>query len=186
MIKCLNVQSIFWSVVFSAASLLTSISAHAQIDHISQEKKITCASNQYRRSTCDVGGIILQAQLIQQHSRTECIEGVSFGIDQTSIWVDKGCRATFIVDVAPDLDEGKTVACASIGNRPKSCAVARMFISGVELIRQDSRAACIEDYSFGFTDKAIWVKHGCRGLFRVYGMSPFSSLEDASSEQGAE
>ncbi len=39
--------------------------------------------------------------------------------------------------------------------------------AGVTLLRQYSRADCKRDYSWGYSDSAIWVDHGCRAEFEV-------------------
>jgi hypothetical protein len=36
-------------------------------------------------------------RLSKQRSREACVEGVSWGFDRDGIWVDKGCRAEFVV-----------------------------------------------------------------------------------------
>ena len=36
-------------------------------------------------------------ELSRQHSESACVMGESFGFDVDRIWVDKGCRADFLV-----------------------------------------------------------------------------------------
>jgi DUF3011 family protein len=57
---------------------------------------ITCSSDDMRRHYCDVDagrGV----RLLRQRSDAECREGYSWGYDRRGIWVDRGCRADFMV-----------------------------------------------------------------------------------------
>ncbi len=57
---------------------------------------VTCESNRQRRNECalrEAGSVHLDKQL----SRTECIEGRTWGLTDDGIWVDDGCRAVFAV-----------------------------------------------------------------------------------------
>lgn len=62
-----------------------------------RERQITCESANYRYTYCRVytGG---SARLVHKLSDRPCIEGNTWGYDSRGIWVDKGCRATFVVD----------------------------------------------------------------------------------------
>jgi hypothetical protein len=57
--------------------------------------RITCESWSYRFASCYTGLFIEYVQLEQQHSRTACVLGSTWGYDANSIWVNNGCRATF-------------------------------------------------------------------------------------------
>ncbi|MGZ3743669.1 MAG: DUF3011 domain-containing protein [Pseudobdellovibrionaceae bacterium] len=63
------------------------------------EESINCASSGYRFNSCyPASGLrIRYAQLSRQDSRTQCIEGETWGYDNNRIWVDKGCRGEFRV-----------------------------------------------------------------------------------------
>ncbi len=55
---------------------------------------VTCESQDGRRRACawtDRG----RPQLIEQLSRTSCIEGRTWGYDRSGLWVDQGCRGRF-------------------------------------------------------------------------------------------
>jgi hypothetical protein len=57
---------------------------------------VTCASNDGRRSFCEVdtrNGVML----MREHSDRRCREGSTWGFDRRGIWVDRGCRADFEV-----------------------------------------------------------------------------------------
>jgi hypothetical protein len=63
------------------------------------EEFISCASSKYRFNSCyPANGLrIRYAQLSRQDSRSQCLEGDSWGYDNNRIWVDKGCRGEFRV-----------------------------------------------------------------------------------------
>ena len=57
---------------------------------------ITCSSDSGKRNYCPAdtrGGV----QLVRQRSDARCTQGYSWGYDQRGIWVDRGCRADFVV-----------------------------------------------------------------------------------------
>lgn len=59
----------------------------------------------------------------------------------------------------------RTLDCASNDNRLHRCLADTR--GGVQLIRQYSRARCIEGRSWGYDHRGIWVSHGCRARFHV-------------------
>jgi hypothetical protein len=57
---------------------------------------ITCSSNNGKRNYCPADtrrGV----QMVRQRSDARCTQGYSWGYDQRGIWVDRGCRADFVV-----------------------------------------------------------------------------------------
>lgn len=56
---------------------------------------VTCTSDDGRHRTCAWDGRHGRPVLIENISRTRCVEGRNWGYDSTSIWVDRGCRARF-------------------------------------------------------------------------------------------
>jgi Protein of unknown function (DUF3011) len=61
-----------------------------------QGKTVTCSSDNGRRNFCNVdtrGGVRLSRQI----SGSACIQNQTWGWDNNGIWVDRGCRAEFIV-----------------------------------------------------------------------------------------
>jgi len=61
-------------------------------------RTIGCASNDNRRRRCSTGFEEISAvRLMSQQSTASCTEGTSWGHDETGVWVDRGCRATFEV-----------------------------------------------------------------------------------------
>ncbi len=72
--------------------LLAALSIYGQ----GQSQTITCSSNNGRRNVCNVntrGGVRISRQI----SGTPCIQDQTWGWDNNSVWVDRGCRAEFIV-----------------------------------------------------------------------------------------
>jgi len=62
-----------------------------------RERHITCGSKNFQYRYCRVytGG---RVRLVNQLSHKYCDEGRSWGYDSQGIWVDKGCKADFVVD----------------------------------------------------------------------------------------
>ena len=64
--------------------------------HASAQTVVTCESSDGRRQLCPVntsGGVTLHRQL----SSTACVQGRNWNINPTTIWVNGGCRAQFLV-----------------------------------------------------------------------------------------
>lgn len=61
------------------------------------ERRITVQSDNHRlsRARIDLDG--MRVRLVHRRSDAPCIEGVSWGYDRRGIWVDRGCRADFVV-----------------------------------------------------------------------------------------
>ena len=129
---------------------------------------IYCASDDMRRHGCPVdtrGGV----ELARQKSEARCIYDRTWGYDDRGIWVDRGCRADFVVgQVAWEgFGEGFNVYCASDDGGRETCPVdARR---GVRLIRQRSGSPCVLGQTWGYGLRGIWVDRGCRADFRVAG-----------------
>jgi hypothetical protein len=108
-------------------------------------------------------------QLTKQLSRSGCIEGKSWGFDNKGIWVDKGCRAEFVLAGPAYSSVGRTttqaVVCESVNNTRHHCATDTKF--GVQLTNQLSKNNCVFNQSWGYDDKGIWVDKGCRAEFSV-------------------
>ena len=61
---------------------------------------------------------------------------------------------------------GQVIRCESNDGRTRECAANTR--AGVQLVRQLSRAACIQGRSWGYGRNGIWVSDGCRAEFRTY------------------
>jgi hypothetical protein len=64
---------------------------------LANERHITCGSLNYGYNYCRIytGGRVRLSHQISKHS---CSQGDSWGYDSQGVWVDKGCRADFVVD----------------------------------------------------------------------------------------
>lgn len=60
-------------------------------------KLIKCESLDRRARRCD-GETGSGVRMVKQLSRTECVEGRSWGFDAHGVWVEGGCRAEFELD----------------------------------------------------------------------------------------
>jgi hypothetical protein len=136
----------------------------SQINSISTDY-VGCASVDGRRSVCNVNGRILKASLYNQSSNSPCTQGTSWGADETYIWVDKGCRATFRVDVASSTSR-TIISCYSQDGRRSSCRAPGRILSA-DLGSVYSQSPCTEGTSWGFNKDIDWLDQGCRASFEV-------------------
>jgi len=126
---------------------------------------VQCNSQGNRYRECRVGNW-RGAQLISQSSNAPCVEGRSWGYGQGMLWVDQGCAGTFAPTWGhwnPGGGGVRTMSCNSENNRPRQCNTGGW--RGAQLVRQTSRASCVEGQSWGFRNGAIWVDRGCAGEF---------------------
>ena len=139
-------------------------------------QRFRCESIDGRTSQCRVdtrGGVVL----VEQLSRSACIEGRSWGWDRRGVWVAQGCRAEFEVGGGYGGHPGggygdgwgggyggeSVIRCESRSGRQNYCPMD--VRRGVVLVRQLSRGACIEGRTWGWDRRGVWVAEGCRGEF---------------------
>jgi hypothetical protein len=129
----------------------------------------------YRHCRADTrNGVVL----LRQYSGSPCILDRTWGYDHRGIWVDEGCRAEFALGSRghryDDFDrrgaygpprESQTLYCESTDGRHRRCNTS--VRRGARLMRQASKAPCTEGHSWGWDRDGIWVRHGCRGDFKV-------------------
>lgn len=129
---------------------------------------VRCKSDDERVNRCGVEGRIWNVQLERQYSGSPCVRGETWGFDENSIWVDRGCRADFRVWAGAEA-RGRVaiVRCSSDDEGLNRCGVEGDIID-VELERQVSGSPCIERQTWGFERNLIWVNRGCRADFRVW------------------
>ena len=152
---------------------------------------LTCASEDGRRHYCSAdtrGGVTMQ----RQRSGSPCTQGTTWGFDQNGVWVDRGCRADFMVNTKPSdsnhdrdgdrerdhdrdrdrrdwqgRDETLQLTCSSDDGGRHYC---ESDIQGkATLTRQRSGSPCREGYSWGYDRRGVWVDHGCRADFQLLG-----------------
>ena len=68
------------------------------LDNRFQGQTITCSSDDGRRNHCDVNLQDATVRMTRQVGGSQCREGRTWGTDQRGIWVDRGCRAEFVVE----------------------------------------------------------------------------------------
>ncbi|MGA8595219.1 MAG: DUF3011 domain-containing protein [Bryobacteraceae bacterium] len=134
---------------------------------------ITCSSDNGKRRYCPAntrGGV----KLGRQRSGSPCKLNYSWGFDQRGIWVDRGCRADFIlgrVSAAPvppprpPVAQPLIITCSS-NNMSRNYCPANTT-RGVTLRRQLSGSVCRQGVTWGYDKRGIWVDRGCRAEFVV-------------------
>ena len=146
------------------AGAFTAAPSHAT----GRDRLVTCESQDGRLRQCalDARG---EVRLVRQLSRSDCVEGRTWGAGRGGLWVSDGCRGEFLVSDRPrrarGVSEDGFLRCESKDGRSSRCPVDAS--RGVELVRQLSRSACIRGQNWGWDESAIWVSAGCRAEFRV-------------------
>jgi hypothetical protein len=132
---------------------------------------IECHSPNFQPNECDSG--FRQAQLVRQISRAPCIEGETWGIRRGVIWVSDGCAAEFAAVGRPGGGQGwgggggaVQVECRSEDHRFARCGNSR---APARLLRQISRAPCVEGRTWGVDRDGLWVDQGCAAVFQQGG-----------------
>ncbi len=123
---------------------------------------LTCESVGNRRRECRLRSAPSLATLERQLSNTACVQGSTFGVSGSVLWVDRGCRGRFRIT---PLWESYTLSCNSEGMRRQECRTRSSSI--VRLVRTTSRSRCIEGHSWGHSGSTLWVDRGCAGVFEV-------------------
>jgi len=132
--------------------------------------RVVCESLEGRRAQCSADttrGVALGQQL----SKAPCIvgEGWGFDADRDLIWVDRGCRAEFLLGRSADLPRTQTldapVTCESKDGRRTECAADTS--AGVQIVRSLGEKPCRFGNEWGYDAKGIWVAKGCRAEFVV-------------------
>ena len=62
--------------------------------------KLVCASKDGRASRCRTDFRIKRADVDKRYSNSPCEYGRSWGYDSNEVWVDRGCRARFVLTPA--------------------------------------------------------------------------------------
>lgn len=132
-----------------------------------------CDSENGMRKRCrlDTGKGV---RLIHRISSSPCSFGSTWGFDENEIWVRRGCRAEFQIDVVPAAIEAKSripahatlIRCESEDNATKRCAASAF--TDVEVKEQLSEKVCEKGKSWRVDKGAIVVKTGCRAVFAVW------------------
>ena len=142
--------------------------------------QMTCASDDGRRHYCPVN-TSRGVRLVNQRSKTACVQGSTWGYDRKGVWVDRGCRADFFVAAEQGGEPGygpgprppynaPTINCSSNNGKRNFCSADTS--RGVSLVRQISGSQCIQGDTWGYNRGQIWVDRGCRADFRLGGGGP--------------
>jgi hypothetical protein len=79
-----------------AGAAFFGVSAHAQdIDH-DHGRTFACESTDGQRKDCQ-SDVSSGVRMVRQLGDTSCVEGYNWGRDEHGVWVDRGCRAEFMV-----------------------------------------------------------------------------------------
>jgi hypothetical protein len=128
------------------------------------QERITCESNNNRRSTCYIRDLDQQSvRLVDRLSSAACINGRSWGTNRDGIWVDEGCRARFSYDVSGG--RRGSLTCESEDGDLKNCRVPGLVENSVRLTKRLSNSSCINGRTWGTMPDIIWVESGCRAEF---------------------
>jgi hypothetical protein len=159
------------TLLLTAAALLAAACtvpspASAQPGYGGPPPRITCSSNDGRRNWCDIGPT-RDVRLVRQISGSACIRDNTWGVDRRGLWVDRGCRAEFVVGRGgpPPPPQARIVNCSSNDGRRNWCDIGPN--RDVRIARQISGSACIRDNTWGVDRRGLWVDRGCRADFRV-------------------
>jgi hypothetical protein len=133
-------------------------------------RTLVCESDgRLRRCSADLRWGV---ELTHQLSKRDCIRNDTWGWDEDGVWVDRGCRAEFAIRAPRRRDDrsyggGETIRCESKDDRKHFCPADTSF--GVELRKQLSVSECKFRESWGYGERGIWVRNGCRADFTVLG-----------------
>lgn len=135
-------------------------------------REITCESrnSSYRECTTGFRG---RAQLVRQLSSQPCVAGRNWSSRPGMVWVNHGCRASFVEErggiggggVGVGVDPDYNVTCSSEDNRRKTCAWNAQA-GAPRMVEQLSRVSCVEGRTWGYSSRnGLWVDRGCRARF---------------------
>jgi hypothetical protein len=129
---------------------------------------LVCESEDGRRHRCAADLRFGIVEVNRQLGHRDCILNDTWGWNESGVWVDRGCRAEFVIRPerrAEPRYHTETVLCESRDSHQHFCAAETRF--GVELRRQLSVSTCTFGESWGYGERGIWVKNGCRAEFSV-------------------
>jgi hypothetical protein len=165
-----NLRLILFAAVFIALSA-SHLSAQSGTTY-RDGPRITCASDDGNRHYC-AADTRYGVRMVNQRSGSPCKQGYSWGYDRRGIWVDRGCRADFIVRVVyappppprPPVPGGGVITCSSDNWGRQFCPADTRY--GVRMVNQRSGSPCRKGYSWDYDRRGIWVDRGCRADFAL-------------------
>ncbi|MBB5339331.1 DUF3011 domain-containing protein [Tunturiibacter gelidoferens] len=161
-----TIKLLLISTLLIAGTSVVTTSATAQPGYGGPPPRITCSSNDGRRNWCDIGPS-RDVRMARQISGSPCVRDSTWGVDRRGLWVDRGCRAEFIVGRGgpPPPPPARIVTCSSNDGRRNWCDIGPS--RDVRLNRQISGSPCVRDSTWGLDRRGLWVDRGCRADFRV-------------------
>jgi hypothetical protein len=144
----------------------------------SAQSRLECESRDYQYNFCTTPNGVQSARLVEQRSRSACIEGRSWGWDRRGIWVSGGCEGVF--DYTGMRPAGgppgggggaRTISCDSRDYRQEFCDIPN-GVDRVNLVRQRSSSPCVFNQSWGWRANGIWVSNGCQADFELVDFRP--------------
>src|SRR5262249_33070201 len=119
-----------------------------------------CASNDFYWHFCSIE-TRGRVEIARQRSESPCIYGRTWGTGGGGVWVDRGCRADFVVNASErydgddygnnradgDFQRSRILYCASDDFDFRGCPADTY--SGVRLLRQRSDSPCIYGRTWG-------------------------------------
>ena len=127
------------------------------------QQTVNCSSNDGKRKYCGSFGT-RDIRMVRQISGSPCIENNTWGVDRGGLWVDKGCRADFVVGGGGGGGSiGPTINCSSNNGKRNWCDIGNN--RDVRLVRQISGSPCVRDSTWGVDQRGLWVDKGCRAEF---------------------
>jgi hypothetical protein len=86
-----------------------------EIEGFVSSETITCSSDDGRRKLCEVDTRKARVIVVKQRSGSPCEIGSSWGTEERGIWVDRGCRADFLVERrGPDVRHENCISTAGM------------------------------------------------------------------------
>ena len=143
---------------------------HGDDGHGRREARVVTCSSSGSRVRCGAD-THFGVHLNRQFSGASCVEGRSWGYNDKDIWVDRGCSAEFTLGNEHQSyrrnEEAyrETIICESDFNSRHDCRADTG--DGVRLLRQLSKTACVQNRTWGYDGRGIWVRNGCRAEFLV-------------------
>jgi hypothetical protein len=181
-------KQILWVLLVTGLSLGAS-RAWAQSGITQQNgRQVTCASDDGKRHNCRVD-TSRGVTMVNQRSGSPCIQGQTWGYTSRGIWVDRGCRADFVLrsnfqgggpgyggpgyggpgygGPGPGYGppQGGVITCSSNDGKRNYCPAN--IRGGVRLTNQRSGSPCIQGQTWGWDNRGIWVDRGCRADFAL-------------------
>ena len=139
---------------------------------IAMADQVTCESKDNKQVECDMN-TRGEVRIVQQLSKTRCVEGQNWGLFKHSVWVNGGCRAVFesggsgagnsYSGAANDGNRLSQVTCESKDGGRTECDMNTR--GRVRVARQLSKTACVENQNWGLNRSSVWVSGGCRATF---------------------